>query len=103
MPDPSCPVCGGSGWKIIEKDEVSGAERCACFYATRAEAAWQRAGIPPNYERASFENFRVPAKIENPIANETMGKAYLDVMGFAREFPAVSKPGLLLVGDPGTG
>lgn len=98
-----CPICGGSGWKIIERDELSAAERCICFFASRAEHAWKHAGVPPNYAHATFENFRVPPKTENPIANETMGKAYLDVMGFAREFPAVSKPGLLLVGDPGTG
>ncbi len=99
----TCTICGGSGWKIIERDGLSAAERCVCFYSTRAENAWVHAGVPPNYERSAFENFRVPPKTENPIANETMGKAYLDVMGYAREFPAVQKPGLLLVGDPGTG
>lgn len=26
----SCPLCGGSGWKIVERDGVSGAARCVC-------------------------------------------------------------------------
>lgn len=103
MPDSKCPVCGGSGWKIIERDGLSAAERCDCYFATASAAAWANAGVPENYQRATFDNFRVPPKTENPIANETMGKAYIDTMSYAREFPAVQKPGLLLVGDPGTG
>ncbi len=25
-----CPFCAGSGWRIVEQDGVSGAERCPC-------------------------------------------------------------------------
>ncbi len=99
----ACPVCGGSGWKIIERDGLSAAERCPCFFRTMTGATWAKAGVPENYRRASFENFRLPDKSQNPIAHEAMARAYLAVMGFAREFPAVDKPGLLLIGDPGTG
>jgi len=28
--DPQCVFCAGSGWKIVEKDGVSGAARCPC-------------------------------------------------------------------------
>jgi len=28
MPESVCPHCGGSGWKIVERDDASGAERC---------------------------------------------------------------------------
>ncbi len=28
--DMDCTFCGGSGWRIVERESVSGAERCAC-------------------------------------------------------------------------
>lgn len=28
--DKNCPTCGGSGWRIIERGRVSGAEECEC-------------------------------------------------------------------------
>src|ERR1035438_6845344 len=31
-----CPDCNGTGWKIVERDEVSGASRCACVAVERA-------------------------------------------------------------------
>lgn len=98
-----CPICGGTGWKIIERDGVSAAARCACFYPAMSQGVWAKSGVPENYRRASFENFRLPDKAQNPIAHEAMARAYLAVMAYAREFPAVEKPGLLLIGEPGTG
>lgn len=99
----TCPICGGTGWKIIERDGISAAERCRCFYPAMSKGTWEKSGVPENYRNASFENFRLPAKADNPIAHEAMARAYLAVMNFARDFPAVDKPGLLLIGDPGTG
>ena len=29
-PNPVCSTCGGSGWKIVEKDGASGAAKCDC-------------------------------------------------------------------------
>ena len=28
--EPSCPVCGGTGWEIVEHDAVSSARSCQC-------------------------------------------------------------------------
>ena len=28
--DKNCTICGGSGWRIIERKGMSGADRCAC-------------------------------------------------------------------------
>ena len=96
-----CPKCGGSGWKIIERDGISAAGRCECVSAGRAKRIEERSQIPPIYENASFENFRVPQ--DNPTANRELGNLLTTVKTFAREFPLTAKPGLLLVGDPGTG
>ncbi len=96
-----CPQCGGSGWRIIEREGISAAQRCECVLAGRAKRVEERAQIPPAYANASFENFRLPQ--DNPIAQRELERVYLEVKNFVREFPVGSKPGLLLIGDPGTG
>lgn len=101
MPDPKCPHCGGTGWKIIERDGMSGAARCDCAAIHRPEGLLDGARIPPNYERASLDNFVLPQ--DNPIGRTGLGMALRQAMGFARDFPAVTPPGLLLIGEPGTG
>jgi DNA replication protein DnaC len=96
-----CPECGGSGWKIVERDGLSGAERCDCVFSGRARRLEQSAGIPPLYRNASFDNFLLPP--DNPIAHRELAHVLLNVKAFAREFPTPKRPGLLLTGDPGTG
>ena len=101
MPDSNCPICGGTGWKIVERGGLSGAEKCACSAAVRADLLEGKANIPPNYERATLENFEVPN--DNPTARNSLGTVLRQVRRFAREYPALDRPGLLLVGDPGAG
>ena len=101
MPDPNCVYCGGTGWKIVEREGLSGAARCDCFSSNRGEELKEGARIPRNYERASLDNFEVPH--DNPIARDGLGSALRLARGFAREFPVADRPGLLLIGDPGTG
>jgi DNA replication protein DnaC len=103
MSSTPCPLCRGTGWQIIEEEGISRARACSCRQAGRGRNLWEKAGIPPNYRNDSFENFRIPPKTENPIQHEALVKVYLTVMGYAREYPNVEKPGLLLIGDPGTG
>jgi DNA replication protein DnaC len=96
-----CPICGGTGWKIIERAGLSGAEPCRCAGEARAEALKDASGIPPNYERATLDNFQIPQ--DNPIARNGLGTVLMQVRGFVREFPTPERPGLLLVGGTGTG
>jgi len=96
-----CPECNGTGWKIVEKEELSGAVRCACVAVGRADRVMESADIPPLYSNASFDNFLLPR--ENPIAYRELTEVFLAVRGYARDFPHAKKPGLLLMGDPGTG
>ena len=100
-PPSVCPDCNGTGWKIVERDEVSGAVRCECAAAARAERVESEAGIPPLYANASFENFLLPD--DNPMARRLLTEVFLAVRGYARDFPATKQPGLLLIGEPGTG
>jgi DNA replication protein DnaC len=101
MPESVCPHCGGSGWKILERDGASGAERCNCGESERAGLLEERAGIPPLYRNASLDNFKLPA--DNPPANRGLANILLTVKSFVNEFPSEKKPGLLLIGEPGTG
>src|ERR1700722_9260054 len=96
-----CPQCNGTGWKIVEREEVSGAVRCECAATERAERLESGAGLPPLYAKASFENFLLSR--ENPIGYRELTEVYLAVRGYAREFPNAKKPGLLLMGEPGSG
>jgi DNA replication protein DnaC len=96
-----CPHCGGSGWRIVERDGLSGAERCDCVLAGRAQRIEFASGIPLLYREASFENFVLPS--DNPPARTSLATVLLTVKNFVREFPNPERPGLLLIGEPGTG
>jgi DNA replication protein DnaC len=92
----ACPICGGSGWKITEREGVSGAEKCRCVDEGRAQRIEQRAGIPPLYENASFENF-------SNLRQPALVRAMSDVRHYVRHYPLLPEPGLLFLGPPGTG
>ena len=66
MTSEACPNCGGTGWIIVERANISGAEPCPCRSQGRAERLEDRAQIPPLYRQTSFDNFVVPGP-ENPI------------------------------------
>jgi DNA replication protein DnaC len=97
----TCTVCDGTGWKIVERAGLSGAERCVCAAATRTRDLKESSNIPPNYEQASLDNFQMPA--DNPVARQGLGTVLMQVRSFTREFPTKTRPGLLLIGEPGTG
>lgn len=102
MPDPNCPDCRGTGWVVAERsDGLSGAKRCGCVLTGRSRAIEENAGIPPLYSQASFDNFLLPQ--ENPIARTALSDVMRIVRGYTREFPTTDKPGLLFIGEPGTG
>lgn len=96
-----CPLCEGSGWKVVEKEGISAAERCGCVFGARTRRLEENAGIPPLYRNASLDNFVLPQG--NPVAHRELARVLIDVRGFVNQFPNEKRPGLLLVGDPGTG
>src|SRR5579863_3379421 len=101
MAETTCTLCDGTGWKIVERAGLSGAERCVCAAATRTRDLKESSNIPPNYQEASLDNFQMPA--DNPVARQGLGTVLMQVRSFTREFPAETRPGLLLIGEPGTG
>lgn len=95
-----CESCGGSGWKIVEREGISGAERCGCASSLRQAGLEERANIPPLYRNASTDNFSTPQ--DNPAGSLALKTALLTVKTYVRDFPT-PKPGLLFIGLPGTG
>ena len=96
-----CEKCGGTGFIVVE-GTVSSAKRCDCGLQGRAARVEERSQIPPLYRNASFENFVVPGP-DNPIGRRELTNVLFTVKNFVRDFGGDSKPGLLLIGDPGTG
>jgi DNA replication protein DnaC len=99
---PPCPFCGGSGWRIVERDGLSGAERCDCALRERPARLLEAAGIPPHYRNASFENFST--RPDSQPAHTRLQGAAITARKYADEFGLLTrKKGLLFIGDPGTG
>jgi len=96
-----CPLCGGSGWRIVERAGLSGAEPCRCAEQARAEALQEGSGIPPKFSRATLQNFVVPN--DNPVTRPKLATALVTATSFVREFPTGDWLGLLLAGDTGSG
>lgn len=96
MPDSACPRCNGSGWIVEERHGISGAARCECTREEVVTKTVNAAGIPPLYQNASLDSFDAQSL-------PTLQSVMLLVRGYAREYPNVDKPGLLLIGNTGTG
>jgi DNA replication protein DnaC len=96
-----CKQCGGTGWVVAVRDDISSAERCSCVAEASVSGLQERAKIPENYKNASFETFHLPQ--DNPPAQRALADVMLAVAAFTRNYPNTEKPGLLLVGPPGTG
>jgi DNA replication protein DnaC len=101
MPDPNCPKCEGTGFRIVEREGLTGAIPCDCGEAQRGEQMLDKARIPPNYARASLDSFALPQ--DNPVAHRSLATALLQAKAFARDFPSANPPGLLFIGEPGAG
>ncbi|MBV8903485.1 MAG: AAA family ATPase, partial [Acidobacteriia bacterium] len=95
-----CSKCGGTGFVIVERAHVSGAQPCDCRFEGMATRRQSDAQIPPLYRNSSFENFTL--SVDNP--QRDLRTAMMKAKFFADHFPHDKKPpGLLLIGEPGTG
>src|SRR5271165_2474663 len=101
MPLENCTKCNGTGWIIVQQEEVSGAQRCECEAVARNVGLQEKAQLPPLYRNASLDNFVLPR--DNMMAHRDLATVLLEIKGFVREFPNDKRPGLLLIGEPGTG
>jgi DNA replication protein DnaC len=127
-----CPLCQGSGWKLVERStegaqalavDKSGASSgepkmvwaipCDCTAGDRTERLLAKARVPERYRHCDFENFETDNEIENAPReqldawNRSLAQAKLIVQRFAEEFSPVrelqGEQGLLLMGPCGAG
>ncbi len=98
-----CPRCGGSGWIIVERDGISGAERCECVVESRPKRIEQHAEIPPLYRNVSLDSFRTIGAGFMPAEEMGLRQLLLQLRNYIREYPLAEPSGLLFIGGPGTG
>jgi DNA replication protein DnaC len=130
MAQSDCPVCGGTGWRLVDRvDANQPAERvverknathgpssatprftwavpCECTGGDRVSRALVRARIPHRYEHCDFENFDTDLWGGSPEAiawNRSLAQARIVIEAFARDYPASAETGLLLMGPCGVG
>ena len=92
----NCPVCGGTGWRPVEKDGLRAVEICDCRRQQRDQRLLERARIPRRYHPCDFENLNVLQEQESLYF--AAGKA----RRFVEDYPLIEK-GLLFLGVPGVG
>ena len=103
-----CPLCRGTGWKLVaRKDGTPGemAVACECGMEERAGVVMERARIPKRYEHCDFESFATEladGKTWTAQHEQSLKQAKLLAQGFVRDYPATEK-GLLLMGPSGVG
>jgi len=98
-PSEICSICGGTGWKTIERGKEREAVRCDCRVKGRAERLLAAAQIPPRYEHCDLANFQCDPDDKN---QKSICHARLLAGRFVEEYPT-DKTGLLFVGSVGVG
>lgn len=88
-----CDKCDGTTWIIVEKDGISYAKRCECYYKNKVELLEDSAQIPERYSHCSFSNFEPTRGTEDALK---ISKKFVEV------FPDV-EVGLLFMGPTGVG
>lgn len=110
-----CPICGGSGWKVVERttagaQAVRAAEStasdssgtaaaktvwavpCDCTAGDRSERIFVRARIPERYRHCDFENYETDNEHEHVSRdqldkwNRSLAQAKMIVQRFADEY-----------------
>jgi DNA replication protein DnaC len=110
-----CPICGGSGWKVVERT-TAGAQAvtsrestasdsgvaavaktvwavpCDCTAGDRSERIFVRARIPERYRHCDFENYETDNEHENVSReqlekwNRSLAQAKVIVQRFSDEY-----------------
>jgi DNA replication protein DnaC len=112
-----CPLCGGTGWRLVDRIETDPkataagtkpvwAVPCECTGSNRATHVTARARIPRRFQHCDFENFDTDvwgAGPEEVSWDRSLTDAKFLVQAFARNYPADTDAGLLLMGPCGVG
>ncbi len=105
----NCPLCGGTGWKLVPRGDGSSGKMatvCDCSVENRAEQIVKRARIPKRYETCDFESFVTDLDDGDkykPAHLLSLKQAKLIAQKFALEYPVTTDSGLLFMGNSGAG
>jgi DNA replication protein DnaC len=130
MAQTDCLLCGGTGWRLVERvdanqkaarvvergnarpgastaaPKLTWAVPCDCTGADQNSRALARAHIPRRYEHCDLQNFDTDVwegSAEAQGWNRSLAQARIVVEAFALNYPAASETGILLMGSSGTG
>jgi DNA replication protein DnaC len=108
MPLENCPLCRGTGWKLVARSDGAGkaAVACDCGMEERSERVIERARIPKRYEHCSFENYETDLAdgvTYTTTQTENLQRARLIAKKFVEHYPGGDQAGLLLMGKAGVG
>jgi DNA replication protein DnaC len=97
LPDSACKLCKGTGWLTAERRGFTGSQLCECQFPKFRKENLGAANIPPLYERASFDSFKTSGL-------QSLSNVFFLVKEYAESYLQLpDRPGLLLMGQCGTG
>src|SRR5260370_11012523 len=105
----NCPLCRGTGWKLVPRTDGSRgnvAVACDCGMEERALRVMERVRIPKRYEHCDFESYvtdLTDGKTWTAQHSQSLKQANLLTQGFVRDYPGSAEKGLLLMGPSGVG
>jgi DNA replication protein DnaC len=94
-----CPICEGTGWRVLNSTPNQRVTRCQCRIKARAEALLSAARIPRRYEHCELSSFTT----DFPAANPSLALAHIAATKFAEEYDPREGTGLLIIGNIGVG
>ena len=75
-----CTLCGGTGWRPVERNGWRAVEVCSCRQEPRDEHWWlEQARIPRAFQAKDLADFSVVGKSE---VNESLQFALMKARGF---------------------
>src|SRR5215831_9249772 len=89
----NCPLCRGTGWKLVARADGSRgrvAVACDCGMEERAGRMMERARIPKRYEHCDFESYVIEladGKSYTAQQAESLKRAKMTAQAFVREYP----------------
>ncbi len=95
-----CPICEGTGLRVVQREGRQFAEECVCRARERATRRLVRAAVPRRYEHCTLESYET----NFPSANRSLAPALLRSRKFVESYPLeTAGTGLLLTGSIGVG
>ncbi len=94
-----CPICEGTGWKILAAGANQRVTRCPCRIKARAETLLSTARIPRRYEHCELSSFTT----DFPAAHASLALSHIAASKFAEEYDPRDGTGLLIIGKIGVG